>query len=150
MATIGHIDKEKHAAKALELLNARREEYVTYALDLMKDNMSPGMAAERLEKKVCSEMENFLFDYLKECGAVRGVYRHQYYPVTGYYRTVRRGPYKKDVPSDLLEIKVVLPNYEEVIGDMMVEAEKRWMVDQIETITRGAQEKNKADKDIEI
>lgn len=137
MATIGHIDKEKHATKALELLNSRREEYITYALDLMKDNMSPGMAGERLEKKVCSEMENNLFDYLKECGTVRGVYRHQYYPVTGYYRTVRRGPYKKDVPSDLLDIKVVLPNYEEVIGDMMVEAEKRRMVDQIETITRG-------------
>lgn len=49
----------------------------------MQENMSPGMAGERLEKKVCSEMEDVLFNYLKRSGKVSGGYKHQYYHVTG-------------------------------------------------------------------
>ena len=55
MATVKHIDKEDYAAKALELLNDRREEYVNYALGLVKDNLPPGVAGERLREEVCSE-----------------------------------------------------------------------------------------------
>ena len=64
MVTIRHINKEAYAAKALDLLNVKWEGYVNYALGLMQENMSPGMAGERLEKKVCSEMEDVLFNYL--------------------------------------------------------------------------------------
>jgi len=140
MATIRYIDKEEYAAKALELLNERREKYVDYGLGLMKENMSPGMAGERMEKKVCSEMEDALFDYLKWRGKIRGNYRHQYYHVTGGYRTVQVEPRKEDVPSEFLDLKEILPNYEEVMGDLMVEAEKRWIICQIETITKEAKE----------
>lgn len=81
MVTIRHIDKEAYAAKALDLLNVKWEGYVNYALGLMQENMSPGMAGERLEKKVCSEMEDVLFNYLKRSGKVSGGYKHQYYHV---------------------------------------------------------------------
>ena len=144
MVTIRHINKEVYAAKALNLLNCRWEGYVNYALGLMQDNMSPGAAGERLEKKVCSEMENALFNYLQRSGKVSGGYKHQYYHVTGYYRTVRREPQKREVPSELLDIRRVLTNYEEVIGNIMMDAEKLWLEAEIERIA-GEESGNKQD-----
>lgn len=140
MVTIGHINKEAYAAKALDLLNVKWEGYVNYSLGLMKDNMSPGMAGERLEKKVCSEMGNALFSYLKRSGKVSGGYKHQYYHVTGYYRTVHREPQKREVPAELLDIKRVLANYEEVIGNIMADAEKRWIEAEAERFAKEANE----------
>lgn len=141
MATIRHIDKEAYAAKALDLLTGRWEGYVNYALGLMKDNMSPGVAGERLEKKVCSEMEDVLFNYLKRSGKVSGGYKHQYYHVTGYYRTVQREPQKSEVPSELLDIRRLLTNYEEVFGNIMADAEERWIEAEAEKYAREANEK---------
>ena len=51
MVTIRHINKEAYAAKVLDLLNVKWEGYVNYALGLMQDNMSPGVAGERLGKR---------------------------------------------------------------------------------------------------
>lgn len=141
MATIRHIDKEAYAAKALDLLTGRWEGYVNYALGLMKDNMSPGVAGEQLEKKVCSEMEDVLFNYLKRSGKVSGGYKHQYYHVTGYYRTVQREPQKSEVPSELLDIRRLLTNYEEVLGNIMADAEERWIEAEAEKYAREANEK---------
>ena len=141
MVTIRHINKEAYAAKALDLLNVKWEGYVNYALGLMQENMSPGMAGERLEKKVCSEMEDVLFNYLKRSGKVSGGYKHQYYHVTGYYRTVQREPQKSEVPSELLDIRRLLTNYEEVLGNIMADAEERWIEAEAEKYAREANEK---------
>ena len=141
MVTIRHINKEVYAAKALNLLNVKWEGYVNYALGLMQENMSPGMAGERLEKKVCSEMEDVLFNYLKRSGKVSGGYKHQYYHVTGYYRTVHREPQKREVPSELLDIRRLLTNYEEVLGNIMADAEERWIEAEAEKYAREANEK---------
>lgn len=142
MATVRYIDKEAYAAKALEILNGRREGYVNYALGLMKDSLSPGEAGERLQERVFSEMEDALFNYLKRSGKVSGGYRYQYYPVTGFYRPVHREPQKRDVPSDLLDIKAVLPDFEKVMADIMVEAGKLRIIAAIETITEEARVHN--------
>ena len=141
MVTIRHINKDAYAAKALDLLNVKWEGYVNYALGLMQENMSPGMAGERLEKKVCSEMEDVLFNYLKRSGKVSGGYKHQYYHVTGYYRTVQREPQKSEVPSELLDIRRLLTNYEEVLGNIMADAEERWIEAEAEKYAREANEK---------
>ena len=141
MVTIRHINKEAYAAKALNLLNVKWEGYVNYALGLMQENMSPGMAGERLEKKVCSEMEDVLFNYLKRSGKVSGGYKHQYYHVTGYYRTVQREPQKSEVPSELLDIRRLLTNYEDVLGNIMADAEERWIEAEAEKYAREANEK---------
>lgn len=141
MVTIRHIDKEAYAAKALDLLNVKWEGYVNYALGLMQDNMSPGVAGERLGKKVCSEMEDVLFNYLKRSGKVSGGYKHQYYHVTGYYRTVQREPQKSEVPSELLDIRRLLTNYEEVLGNIMADAEECWIEAEAEKYAREANEK---------
>jgi len=140
MVTIRHIDKEAYAAKALDLLNGKWEGYVNYGFSLMQNNMSPGMAGELLEKKVCSEMENALFDYLKKSGKVSGGYKHRYFHVTGYYRTVHRDPQKSEVSAELLDIKRVLANYEEVIGNIMADAEKRWIEAEAEKFAKEANE----------
>ena len=141
MVTIRHINKEAYAAKALDLLNVKWEGYVNYALGLMQDNMSPGVAGKRLGKKVCSEMEDVLFNYLKRSGKVSGGYKHQYYHVTGYYRTVQREPQKSEVPSELLDIRRLLTNYEEVLGNIMADAEERWIEAEAEKYAREANEK---------
>lgn len=105
MATIRHINEEEYAAKALELLNHRREGYVNYALSLLKQSMSPGQASEKLEDKVKDEMETVLFEYLKHRGIVCGELRYLY-NINGYCRRIRRTPYKHEVPSNLLDIVI--------------------------------------------
>ena len=57
-------------------------------------------------------------------------------------RRIRRTPSKHKVPSNLLDIEQTLPNYEEVIGNIMVDAEKLWTIAEIETITKEAKENN--------
>lgn len=106
----------------------------------MKDNMSPGVAGERLGKKVCSEMEDVLFNYLKRSGKVSGGYKHQYYHVTGYYRTVHREPQKREVPTELLDLRRVLANYEGLIGNIMTDAEKRRIEAEAERLAKEANE----------
>ena len=131
MATIIHINEAEYAAKALDLLNGRRGEYVNYAFGLLQQSLSPGQAGERLENIVKSEMEIVLFEYLKHCGSVNGEIRHVY-NTYGYCRRIRRTPSKRDVPSNLLDIKVILPNYEEVIGNVLVDAEQLWIISEVE------------------
>lgn len=139
MATIRHINDEAYAAKALELLNVRRERYVNYTVGLLRQNLSPGQAAERLGDHVKDEMETVLFEYLKHRGIVCGEVQYLYNSY-GYCRRIRRKPSKREVPSNLLDIRGILPNYEEVIGNMIVDAEKRWIIGKIEAITTEAKE----------
>ena len=141
MATIRHINEEEYAAKALELLNHRREGYVKYALSLLKQSMSPGQASEKLEDKVKEEMETVLFEYLKHRGIVCGEVRYLY-NINGYCSRIRRPPSIHVMPSNPQDLAQPLPNYEEVIGNIMVDAEKRWTIAEIETITKEAKENN--------
>ena len=141
MATIRHINKEEYAAKALDLMNGRREMYVNYALGLLQQSLSPGQAGEKLEEKVKREMETVLFEYLKHRGIVCGEVQHLY-NTYGYCRRICRRSSKREVPSNLLDIEKVLPNYKEVIGNMMVDAEKLRIIVEIETITKKAKENN--------
>ena len=103
--------------------------------------MSPGQASEKLEDKVKEEMETVLFEHLKHRGIVCGEVRYLY-NINGYCRRIRRTPSKHVVPSNLLDIEQTLPNYEEVIGNIMVDAEKLWTIAEIETITKEAKENN--------
>ena len=141
MVTIRHIDKEAYAAKALDLLNVKWEGFVNYALSLLKQSISPGQASEKLEDKVKEEMETVLFEYLKHRGSVCGEVRYLY-NINGYCRRIRRAPSKHEGPSNLLDIEQTLPNYEEVIGNIMVDAEKLWTIAEIETITKEAKKNN--------
>ena len=141
MATIRHINEEEYAAKALELLNGRNETYVNYALGLLRQRISPEQAAEQLDDEVKSGMETPLFEYLKRRGIVCGDVRYLY-NVYGYCRRIRRTPSKHEVPFNFLNIKEVLPNYAEVIGNIMMEAKRRLIIAKIQTITKEAKECN--------
>ena len=141
MATIRHINEEEYAAKALELLNGRREGLVNYAFGLLQQGLSPEQAGEQLGYKVKREMESALFDYLKRRGIVRGEIRH-IYNTYGYCRMIRRTPSKREVPSKLLDIEDSLPNYKEVIGNIMVDAEKLRIIAEIEAAKEKAEENN--------
>ncbi len=141
MATIRHINEEEYAAKALELLNGRREGLVNYAFGLLQQGLSPEQAGEQLGYKVKREMESALFDYLKRRGIVRGEIRH-IYNTYGYCRRIRRTPSKREVPSKLLDIEDSLPNYKEVIGNIMVDAEKLRIIAEIEAAKEKAEENN--------
>ena len=110
MPTIRHINEEEYAAKALELLNHRREGYVNYALSLLKQSISSGQASEKLEDKVKDEMETVLFEYLKNRGIVCGEVRYLY-NINEYCRRIRRALSKLEVSSNLLDIEQTLPNY---------------------------------------
>ena len=132
MARIGYINKETHAARTLEIFNGHRDEFVRFACGKLSEGLSSGEARGCLVKEVKSDMENAIFRHLKHTGVVRGEYRHQYY--CGFYRTVRREPQKSDVPSDLLDVETILPNFSELVDSMMVDAGKLRMVSEIERI----------------
>ena len=139
MATIGRIDKEEYAAKALELIEGERDYFVSTVCANLVGVVSPDVAREQLVRRVKSRMEDILFRYLKREGIVKGDYRHQY-TYLGYYRTVRREPNKRDVPDELLDIEKILPNFNEIIDAILVEAGKLKMVSAIEETTKKARE----------
>jgi len=53
---------------------------------------------------------------------------------------VHREPQKREVPAELLDLRRVLANYEDVIGNILADAEKRWITDQIEIIAKETKE----------
>jgi hypothetical protein len=141
MATIGHINKEEYAAKARDLLNSRLAGYINYALRLLQQGMSQEQAGERLKDKVEREMETALFEYLKHRRIVCGDARYRY-DVNGYYRRTRSTPSKREVPSNLLDIKEILPDYGDIIGNIMAEARRLLIIAEIEAITKDARKNN--------
>jgi hypothetical protein len=136
MTHTDYINKDRHAAHALEILGRKRDGFVKFACGKLAEGFSSGEARESLVRKVRSEMEDALFSHLKRTGAVRGSYKYQY--CYGFCRHVRREPRKSEVPSDLLDIRVILPDFNERLDAMMVEAGKLRMVSAIEAINKEA------------
>ena len=138
MTRTRRIDMEEYATRGLELLLERREEYVDYALYLLSEGLSPGIAGERLERRLKGEMEDVLFDFLKRSGTIRGEYIHRY--TYGYCITSRRKPRKSEVSPELLDIERILPDYEAAIGNIMADAEKRWIEAEADRFAKEANE----------
>jgi len=136
MATIGHINKDSYAAKALELLNGRRDIFVKSVSHNLSNGVSTEAARKSLVKKVKSEMKDLLFNYLNRKGIVRGNYVHRY--TYGVFRTTYKEPTKSDVPSSILNIENILPNFNDVIDAMMLDAEKLRIINAIESTTEEA------------
>lgn len=138
MAHIGHIDKEKQAAKTLEFFNREKDGFVRSACHSYTAGVPPEQTREALVRKIKSRMEDVLFEHLKRTGDVRGSFRHEY--TMGYLRTVRREPRKSDVPSQYRDIEKILPNFQELVDSVLVEAGKLRMISAIEEATKKAQE----------
>ena len=120
MAHIGHIDKEKQAAKTLEFFNREKDGFVRSACHSYTAGVPPEQTREALVRKIKSRMEDVLFEHLK--------------------RTVRREPRKSDVPSQYRDIEKILPNFQELVDSVLVEAGKLRMISAIEEATKKAQE----------
>ena len=142
MAEIRRIDQEEYAAKALELFNQERDGFVRSACYSLSEGVSSEAVRVILVRKVKSEMKHVLFEHLKRSGTVSGhyVYRYTY----GYCRKVRVEPKESDVPSKYLDIEKVLTNFDAAIDEIMVEAGKRKMIADIETVTKEAQGKQES------
>ena len=150
MAHIRTINKEEYAAKALELFNNNREDYVTFACDCLKDGDTPEHARERLVRRVESQMERALFNYLKRTGKIEGDIRYDY--TLGYYRRKRVEPRLSDVPSGLLNISEVLmisetvSRFTDLIDSVLLDARKLLLVARIETTVTQAEKDSKSTK----
>lgn len=144
MAYIRHIDEEEYAAKALELFNDEREDFVSFACDCLKNGDTRESTRENLVDRVESDMKHALFNYLKRSGKVDGGIRYDY--SLGYCRRKRDEPRMSDVPSRLLSISEVLtksetaPKFADLIDSVMVDAGILWKVAEIEATTREARE----------
>ena len=138
MATIEHIDKEKYAAKALEFIENEKDYFARTVCANLLGTVSTEVAREQLVRMVKHRMEDILFRYLKREGIVKGSLRRQYY--LGYYRTVRREPNKRDVPSELLDAEKILPNFGEILDAILMEAGRLKMISAIEETTKKARE----------
>ena len=53
---------------------------------------------------------------------------------------VHREPQKREVHAELLDLRRALANYEEVIGNIMADAEKRWIEAEAERLAKEANE----------
>ena len=141
MATIRHINKEAYAAKALELLNARREEFVEYGKKHLSEGEHPDRVRGEIEYKVEKDMEEVLFECLKSRGIVCGDI-DELYNKYGSCRRIRLMTDKGDASSNLLNIREVLPYFGEIIDSILGEAEKLLIIAEIEKITKEAKEHN--------
>ena len=141
MATIRHINKEAYAAKALELLNARREVFVGYGKKHLSEGEHPDRVRGEIEYKVKKDMEEVLFEYLKSRGIVCGDI-DELYNKYGSCRRIRLMTDKGDASSNLLNIREVLPYFGEIVDSIMGEAEKLLIIAEIEKITKEAKEHN--------
>ena len=140
MTHIEHIDKEKHAAKTLELFNREKDGSVRSACQSISAGVSSEQVREGLVRRIKSRMEDVIFEHLKRTGDVRGSYRHSY--TMGYLRTVRSEPRKSEVPSQYRDIEKILPNFQELVDTVLVEAGKLRMISAIEEVTKAAQEES--------
>ena len=138
MTHIGHIDKEVHAAKTLELFNKEKDGFVRSACHGYIAGVAPEQMRAELVRKIKSRMEDVIFEHLKRTGDVRGSYRHSY--TMGYLRTVRSEPRKSEVPSQYRDIEKILPNFQELVDSVLVEAGKLRMISAIEEATKEALE----------
>jgi len=132
------INPEGYAQKVLELFDGKREDFVKYALNLISEGISSVPAGERLERRVKSKMKDVLFEYLKRNGTIRGEYIHNY--TYGYCTRRFREPRKSEVYPNLLDIERLLPYFEEVIGNIMADAERLWIDAEVGKFTRDAKE----------
>ena len=140
MATI-YINKEEYAVEAAELLNARWDGFVGYGEKLMSDGEYPDQIREKVEYRVEKDMEEALFEHLKRRGIVCGDI-DQLYNKYGSCRRIRLRTNEGEASFNLLNIKEVLPNFGEVVGNIMLEAKKLRIIAAIETITEEARVHN--------
>ena len=137
MAQIHHVDMEEYATEALELLGEEKDGFVRHALSWLSDGHGQEDTRKRLVRRVKSDMEDVLFEHLKRTGAVRGDYRIDY--TRGYYyRRKYVEPRLSDVPSRLVNIETIIPNFQEAVDSMMTEARRLKAVADIEATTREA------------
>ncbi len=130
MTRVGHIDKEKYAEDALELLNGEKETFVSFAFDSIFRGVSREETRVNLVDRVKKGMRIILFKHLESTGAVREAIKYDY--TYGYCRRIRREPRISEVPSKFLDIVIVLPNCNEVIESFMMEAIKLKMISDIQ------------------
>ena len=133
MARIVYINKEKHAEKVLELFHAKREKFLKFVDDRLSKGVSADETTIDLRQEVKAEMKRAIFEHLKRSGAVRGEYQHLY--SGGYYRRIRREPRMADVPSNLLDVEKILPDFRELVSGIVDEVVKRRMIEQIQATT---------------
>lgn len=138
MTHISHIDIDEHAEECLELFKEERSGFVRHALKHLSEGLSQDDTRERLVRKVKSDMRAVIFEHMKRTGEVHGDSRMPYAHL-GYYYRVRRSPDISDVPSHLLDIEELMPNFQDEVGSIMLDAEKLKMIADIEATTRDAQ-----------
>lgn len=132
-----NINEEEYSAEALNLFNREREGYIEFALDDLSGGASVESAKKRLETRVMLDMEHILFDYLKDSNVLRTEYHYQYLSES-YGRRIRREPRMSDVPSELLDITKVRPDFNIIINSVMTEAGKRKIIADIMSVTEEA------------
>ena len=130
MTRVGHINKEQHAAEALELLNGERSTFVSFAFDSLFRGVSREETRGNLADQVKKEMRAILFNHLVRKGVVRGDIKFDY--SYGYCRKIRRAPRISEVPSRYLNIEEILPNFNEIIDAIMLESVKLKLVSDIQ------------------
>jgi len=128
---------EEYATEALELINARRENFVVYGKGLLSKGEHPDRIREEIEDDLKSDMEKVLFEHLKSRGVVCGDI-DQLYDKYGFCRRFRLKSDKCGASLNLLNIREVLPNFGDVVGSIMVDANKLRIIDEMEAIIREA------------
>lgn len=137
MTHVGYVNKDKHAAKAAELLEKEKNGYIQLACDALMGGTAYEDTREQLARRIKRQMKTKLFNYLQRSGIIRTEHR-RYCDGSGLCRTYHRDPEINDVPSYLLNIEKILPNFSEIIESIMVEAGKLKVIVEIEAATKNA------------
>ena len=143
MVSVKRVDMEKFSITASEL--ARKVLFdkiphlaMRYALKEVTSDPSCAQKREQLEKACISTVETALFYYIKRHNIVTKT-RQAYSPALGLFRQRETEICYQDVPSYLLDVKALVPDFPRMVSEVVLEARKRGLLEEIEAVTREAQ-----------
>lgn len=121
-----HANMEEYARESRELLAGCLERAAVKASERLKAGMDAARAADLMEGEVRTEMRHRLFSKVKSERIVDPGYRIQYIG-TGMYRRRPMELTVSAVPSRLLDVKSLVPDFAELLGAAMLAASRKAM-----------------------
>lgn len=121
-----HANMEEYARESRELLAGCLGRATEKAAERLKAGMDAARAADLMEGEVRTEMRHRLFSKVKSERIVDPGYRIQYIG-TGMYRRRPMELTVSAVPSRLLDVKSLVPDFAELLGAAMLAASRKAM-----------------------
>jgi len=140
---------EDYSSKAREIANGYlsgevHHSSLGHAARGLLDEPSSIEKVQQLEKVCCSLVRHGLYHYVKRKGIVSKT-KMKYFPALGTYRERETEICISDVPSRLLDVYALLPDFSSMVSAFALEIRKQGLINEIEAVTNDASESTAED-----